>query len=264
MNYSEIRKYIKDTIIGKHEKGYQALENDEGNYLYDVSVENGQEVRNYKALIGTNFGISANTLQKHSRHPITANDMKNLSIDKAIDIYMKDYVEKAKITKLPPNLQKNVLDASINHGPSKAIIMLKDTIKAKASLKGLNIKEEEFPSTGKFDRQTESFLKLFPVTNNDYIESRKIEYDRVIENNPSQEEFRSNWMRRAESFRDAEQDEQPALQKFQKRDSNEKAMEEHTKQVKEEEKNTKEFLQPDVEEKSKRLQQMALSSLLKR
>ena len=227
MNFSEIRKYIKDTIIAKHEKGYQDDQDDEGNYLYNVVKKGNRKVRNYKGFIGTKFGISANALQANRRNPITTDDMKNLTEEEAIEIYMKDYVAPAKITKLPVGLQKNVLDASINHGHKKAIKMLQDAIKAKAKSKGMTIKENEFKSDGIYGRQTESFLKMFPVSNNDYVDARKTEYNRIISKKPSQQKFKKGWMKRAESYRDTETDDQAIEEKFKQREEFEKSREDY-------------------------------------
>ena len=218
MTPTEWKKYIKETVIGKHEKGYQDDPDDKGNYL----TKNNETV----GLIGTKFGISANVLQEHTRHEITADDMKNLTMEKAVDIYMKDYVYGPKINQLPNNLQKNVFDMAVNSGAKKAIIVLQEAIKDKAAKAGHNIKDEEFSVDGRWGKNTSSFLKMFPVSSNDYTDARIKKYESMVEADPIKEKYLKGWKNRAESYRDSEQDQDKVNKVYEDRKSFEDARQE--------------------------------------
>lgn len=190
MAKDSMRKYIKNTIIGKHEKGYQAMPEDKGNY-----VEGD--------LVGTKYGISAPTLQKHLGKKPTADDMKNLNLETAIDILENKYYKKPGIDKLPESIRKNVLDMSINAGPDRAIKLLQKQIGAKQD--GII--------------GPETINKSSKINTNSYVDTRKQYYESLAKRRPKNQKFLKGWLRRAESFRQEEpmakekkkKEEQPSL-----------------------------------------------------
>jgi lysozyme family protein len=92
-----------DIILG-HEKGYQNNPNDSGNFVCGVNV-------------GTNFGISAPVLKDWLGRCPTASDMKNLTRDTAIRIYLTKYWNQIKGDELKNQSLANALfDTHVNGG----------------------------------------------------------------------------------------------------------------------------------------------------
>lgn len=172
---TSMRDYIKNTIIGKHEKGYQAMPEDRGNTV------DGQ-------LIGTKFGISAKTLKKHLGRTPKVEEMKNLKLSTALDILESKYYTKPGINKLPEDIRKNVLDMSINAGPERAIKLLQQQSGAKQD--GI-IGPETIKKSG-------------VINNNTYVNARKQYYESLAKRRPDNKKFLKGWLRRAESFKTEE------------------------------------------------------------
>lgn len=119
---SDIKKFIANTIIGKHEGGYQSIPEDNGNYT------GGKKGKG--ELVGTNFGISAPVLGEYLKRTPSVTDMKELTSEKATDIMYSNFYKKYGIDKLPENMQYNVLDMVINSG-SNGIKVLQKVLELK-------------------------------------------------------------------------------------------------------------------------------------
>jgi len=92
------------TYIVKEEGGYQQLPNDTGNYSDGI-------------LIGTNYGISADTLKSYLGRTPTRNEMKTLSFDDAVIIYIQNYWNKILGDKIKnQSVALLIYDGSVNHG----------------------------------------------------------------------------------------------------------------------------------------------------
>lgn len=88
-----------------NEGGYQALSWDKGNYNQDG------------VLVGTNFGISAPTLDAYLGRASTVQDMKGLTYDTALQIYKKNYWDSLSLTSVSnPDLALLIYDGSVNQG----------------------------------------------------------------------------------------------------------------------------------------------------
>ena len=172
-----MRDYIKKVIIGKHEKGYQAMKEDKGNYV------DGK-------LVGTKFGISAPVLKRYLGRTPTVKDMKNLKLESALDILENQYYKGPKIDKLPVSIRKNVLDMAINAGPGRAIKILQKLIGARED--------------GAIGPKTLKKLKESKITNNDYVDARRDFYLGLVEKKPVYKKFKRGWLNRVESFRSKE------------------------------------------------------------
>lgn len=97
-------------IIKRNEGGFQDDPNDPGNYV------NGK-------LVGTKYGISAKSYPNE--------DIRNLTLARAVEIYKRDYLSKLPtITNL--NLLYQVLDMAINAGPGTAVKLLKPGMDSEA------------------------------------------------------------------------------------------------------------------------------------
>ena len=104
-------------IVLKNEGGYQKHPNDKGNY-------NSKGI-----LVGTNHGISAKTLEKWKAYPVQENDMRDLSLTEAKEIYYKYYWLPIQGNAI--NDQDNaelIFDHSVNAGVGGASKLVQRTI----------------------------------------------------------------------------------------------------------------------------------------
>lgn len=107
MNFDEAFK----TTVG-HEGGYTTNRADRGNWTTGV-IGSGD-------LKGTKYGISAMAYPKE--------DIKNLTLDRAKQLYKRDYWDKCKCDELPSLLRFHVFDAAVNSGNSTAIKTLQQAV----------------------------------------------------------------------------------------------------------------------------------------
>lgn len=91
-------------------KAFGALVDNEGGYVNDPEDPGGE----------TKFGIS-----KRSYPNL---DIKNLTIERAQDIYYQDYWLPCHCDSLPYAVAFEVLDAAVNHGQPKAIMLLQQAL----------------------------------------------------------------------------------------------------------------------------------------
>lgn len=92
-------------------KAFLALLGNEGAYVNHPEDPGGE----------TKFGIS-----KRSYPNL---DIKNLTLDKAQDIYYQDFWLVCHCDKMPYAVAFEVFDAAVNHGPAKAIMLLQQALK---------------------------------------------------------------------------------------------------------------------------------------
>lgn len=99
-------------VILKAEGGYQDDSDDIGNY------------DSYGNLIGTNFGISARLFPDE--------DIKNLTKDRAIELYKKHYWDPMRLEGInDANLVLHLFDHGVNAGKKTAIRMIQGIVEAK-------------------------------------------------------------------------------------------------------------------------------------
>lgn len=140
-------------LIDNFEKGYVNNPNDRGEE--------------------TNFGISK------SQYPNL--DIKNLTRDKAIAIYMTDYWNPASCQKLKPELQYVHLDTAVNCGVETAINILQEAC-------GIS------PQTGFFGSET--LTKSDNVNIERYLFLREIYDTKIVEHRQDQIIFLGGWSNR--------------------------------------------------------------------
>lgn len=95
-----------------HEGGYTLHRGDPGNWT-------GGKV-GVGVLKGTKYGIAANSYPNE--------DIKNLTLARAKQIYKRDYWDKAKCDSIPDGLRFHVFDVSVNSGVSRGIKTLQQAL----------------------------------------------------------------------------------------------------------------------------------------
>jgi lysozyme family protein len=116
-NFYEAQKLVKGV-----EAGYSSDRNDSGNWI---------EIPGYgQRFIGTNWGISAQTLKEHlGRYP-KKEDMMNLKYSEAVKIYKKKYWDPQNLSSFTNQSVANILyDACVNQGISATGEILRSSLK---------------------------------------------------------------------------------------------------------------------------------------
>ena len=92
------------SFVIKEEGGYQELISDTGNYVDGI-------------MIGTNYGISAPTLKSYLGRTPTKDEMKNLSFDDAVLIYIQNYWSKINGDEIKnDSVGLLIYDGAVNQG----------------------------------------------------------------------------------------------------------------------------------------------------
>jgi lysozyme family protein len=134
----------------------------EGGYTNDP-VDRGGE---------TNFGIAKKF------YPNV--DIKNLTKERAIEIYKKDYWDVMGVERLPQHLRLIVFDCGVNCGRTTAISLLQDIAGVRRD--------------GIIGKVTVAAAKEVSVK--EYADRRRLYYSRVVANDPSQDKFLKGWLNR--------------------------------------------------------------------
>lgn len=151
----------------------------------------------------TKYGITIGTLATYwkgngiDRKP-TVDDVRDLPLSVAKDIYLLYYYHKPKLFLLPDGLMAHVMDCCVLHGQKRAFRLLQRAINY--------VGNENLVEDGKLGGLTRAACeRVFanrPVLLNDRIvDERRIFMDAIVVQNPSQHVFIKGWRKRAELFR---------------------------------------------------------------
>lgn len=138
---------------------------EEGGYTVDPNDHGGE----------TNFGISK------SSYPNV--DIKNLTKEKALDIYSKDFWQACKCDELPTPLAIAVFDAAVNQGQKTAVKMLQ---------MALNVTVDGIIG----DVTIGAAFKAGPKIVRQFLAQRMVRYIRIIMKDQTQQVFAENWSSR--------------------------------------------------------------------
>lgn len=131
----------------------------------------------------TKWGITQKALERWRGHPVTIDDVRNLSREEACDIYrawhIKPYEGVVGLVRV------NVIDMSVNAGVPRATMLLQQTV-------GVTVDGVMGPNT-----RAAAQLRDW---NGIYTGVRIGFYESIIKHDPSQIVFRNGWRARALSF----------------------------------------------------------------
>ena len=128
----------------------------------------------------TKYGIS----QKN--HP--EEDIKNMTIERAGEIYRSDYWNPVRGDDLPAGVDYVVFDSAVNHGPKNAGKFLQKA--ANRLMAGLTV-------DGIIGNKTLDMVKSNgAILITDILRERDIFYSKIVANDPTQERFARGWQNR--------------------------------------------------------------------
>lgn len=138
----------------------------EGGYVNDPKDPGGE----------TKYGISKRAFPRE--------DIKNLTKERAVELYYTHYWVPARCSELPARLQPIHFDSAVNCGVVQAVRILQ---------LAAGVKDD-----GVFGPHTRQAAQ--DVTVAEYVQQRLAYHDRIIARNPALERFRRGWTRRINSY----------------------------------------------------------------
>ena len=166
--------------------------------LTDVLKKEGGYVNNSADRGGpTKYGITQATLSKFLERAVTTDDVKNLDIATARDIYELRYYHQPRIDKLPDAIQPFVFDCAVNNGPRRAIQFVQQV----CSESGVGT----LAADGQMGPRTKAVADACYEQMGDWmlvalIEERRMFYQAIVANDDSQKIFLKGWLARANAF----------------------------------------------------------------
>lgn len=176
---TRIPRNVRNILQGiiNNEGGFQADPDDTGNYVGT-------------RLVGTNYGITPGALAAFRGidvSEISQADIKNLTEQDAMEIYLQDYYYKPGYDKIENDyLQENVVDMAVNAGAPRATKLLQ-------RLAGST-------EDGILGPQTLKDINEAKVNTNDYSTERKRYYLDLVANDPVKGKYLLGWVNRANKY----------------------------------------------------------------
>lgn len=139
----------------------------------------------------TKYGITQATLAEWRGHPVTRQDVADLTVDEARSIYRSKYVEKPGFASIPEPLLGLVVDTAVHSGVVAAVRMLQKVLGVTPVDGILGPKTKEAIQRADADSLYRRFL------------AERIRFlGRLIESRRENAEFAGGWMSRVASFVD--------------------------------------------------------------
>ena len=146
----------------------------------------------------TKFGVTQKTLSTYLGYSATIEDVKNMTIETAAEIYERSYYTQPRIDSIPEEIQPVVTDASVLYGPKRAIMFLQNIVN-EAAFGPISVDGVLGPNTRSKIEVAYERMGAFFI--NAYVEERIMFCQRIVANNPSQSVFLKGLTNRANEFR---------------------------------------------------------------
>lgn len=162
----------------------------EGGYVNHVADRGGP----------TNFGVTQRVYSEFLGRPASIDDVKNMKIETARQIFKNNYYLKPKLDRLPLELQPVITDASVLYGHPRAIIFLQNILLAAGHKIGKAdgvIGPATILAAETYVKDQDGAKKLVNL----YCDERIAFCERIVASRPSQKVFLKGWTKRANSFR---------------------------------------------------------------
>ena len=146
----------------------------------------------------TNFGITQKTLSRYYGWAVTAQEVKDLEVEVAREIYVQDYYTGPRIDSLPPEIQPFLFDCAVNHGPRRAIKFLQSVCNQAGYQPPLDMDGAVGPNTRKGAEW--ALREMGDILLKALIEERRNFYLVIVDQRPSQQVFLNGWLNRIREF----------------------------------------------------------------
>lgn len=146
----------------------------------------------------TNLGITQQTLSEWLQRPATIDEVRNLDIETAKEIYRQRYVSGPGMDQLPESIMPSVVDMGVNAGPRVAVRLLQQVIN-RAGFGPIGADGVIGPKTMAAAQAAETAMGGMLV--NAYADERISFYRGLAAGNPRFQVFLQGWTNRANSWR---------------------------------------------------------------
>ncbi len=146
----------------------------------------------------TKYGVTQATLSSYLGKPASIQDVKELSLSLAEEIFYVRYYLQPRIDALPDKLELPVFDMSVNAGQRTAIRLLQSVINKSGVA---SLKEDGVNGTGTQQAAFKAYEAMGAYLINAYADERIAYYKAIVRRNPSQKVFMAGWESRAEYFK---------------------------------------------------------------
>lgn len=170
----------------------------EGGYVNDPDDPGG----------ATNFGVTIHTMRRLGLDltgdgQITPGDVRRLSKEQAIEIFIKHYFERPLIAELPPPLHATVFDMYVNAGANAVKILqrlLRDMGYVHVAVDGALGPQSLSAARAAFAKAPDQMVDAYGIARRNY-------YLRIADRRPASRKFarsrrggKGGWIKRAEEF----------------------------------------------------------------
>lgn len=119
-------------------------------------------------------------------------DIRLVTPDKAVELYLQDFLQEPRIDRLPRELQPQLFDCAVNHGPPRAIMWLQHLV-------GAEVDGVAGPDT-RARAEAEVSSHGWEGLNDAIVELRRTFFRSLAAGDPTQRKFLDGWLKRADSF----------------------------------------------------------------
>lgn len=162
--------------------------NEEGGFVIDPNDHGG----------ATNYGITISTLSEWLQRPATVDDVRNLTLEEAHEIYTIKYLSGPRIDTLPEPPRNQVLDIRVMRGPKIGIKMLQRVLNS-AGFGPVEVDGVIGPGTRSACVSAQS--QMGTLLNNAVVDERINYYKAIVDRDSTQARFIKGWTNRANSWR---------------------------------------------------------------
>ena len=165
----------------------------------DILAREGGDFVDHPADRGgpTKFGVTQKTLSIYLGRPAKVEDVRGIDRITAGIIFRSMYYQRPKIDRLPGSIQPFMFDASVHHGPSRAITMLQEVI-SDCRFGPIAIDGIVGPVTIRLSTVAEDAMGDWLIAC--LVEQRLMFFRTIVRRNPSQKVFHRGWRNRVVAF----------------------------------------------------------------
>jgi lysozyme family protein len=162
----------------------------EGGYVYHPADRGGP----------TKYGITRASLGRYCGRPATTAEVAALSLDRARQIYRRDYSQAPGIDRLPARIQPFVFDSAVNHGAVRAIGFVQQVCNQAGfgGPEGLAVDGVCGPKTTRAAHDADWTMKGWLLAA--LLEERRNFYHAIVARDPGQAVFLNGWLARLREF----------------------------------------------------------------
>ena len=146
----------------------------------------------------TNFGITQATYSRWLGRQASLAEVQNMREETAKEIYLTNYYFAPRINGFDADVQPQVFDCAVNHGPRQAIKFVQTVVNL-AGFGVIAVDGVNGPKTTSAAHRAYEAMQAYFI--NAIADERIHFYKQMVSHDPSQRVFLAGWLRRARAFK---------------------------------------------------------------